>query len=73
MSVSGEGRSPGLDQVKALGFEIGLKPQKIQDIIDQSAEAVRNWESYADELNISQESMNSIRIKINENLKRFQL
>ncbi len=73
MSVSGEGRSPGLDQVKALGLEIGLKPQKIQDIIDQSAEAVRYWESYADELNISQESMNSIRIKINENLKRFQL
>lgn len=71
MSVAGEGRSPGIAQVQRLGLDVGLKKNKIQEIVDQISDACRQWRDYADQSGVSDKSVKYIQKKINENLANF--
>lgn len=71
MSVMGEGRAPGMDQVKALGRDCGLSPVRIRSIVDRVAGAVGQWEAVADETGVPETDMAFIREKLNRNRSRF--
>ena len=71
MSVHGEGRNPGFDQVKQIGTGIGLKDLHMRDIVEQVAGAIQSWETFARRTGVSKKSMAFIQKKLNENLKRF--
>jgi hypothetical protein len=71
MSVQGEGRNPGVDQVKQIGTGIGLKDLHVRDIVEQVAEAIQSWETVARRTGVSKKSMAFIQKKLSENMRRF--
>jgi len=50
--VMGEGKSPGLSHLRALGEEAGVRKNQIDDIIDQTREALADWPSLAKEYGV---------------------
>ncbi|ACN15612.1 putative capsule biosynthesis protein HipA [Desulforapulum autotrophicum HRM2] len=71
MSVQGEGRNPGLEQVKQIGTGIGFKDFKVRNIIEEVAEAIQSWERFAGTTGVSKKSMTLIQKKLSENIQCF--
>lgn len=71
MSICGEGRNPGIKEVKQTGADAGIKTSRIKAIVDQVISAARQWEDDAAQSNVSERSKNIIQKKINQNLNRF--
>jgi serine/threonine-protein kinase HipA len=58
MMVMGEGRSPGIEQLRALGKKHGLK--KADAIIDEVRTAIAQWNSFADAAGVTKKSAKMI-------------
>ena len=71
MSVQGEGRNPGLEEVKQIGTGIGFKDFKVRNIIEEVAEAIQSWEMFACTTGVSKKSMTLIQKKLSENIQCF--
>lgn len=50
--VMGEGKSPGLSHLRALGEEVGIRKVLVDDIIDQTRAALADWASLAKEYGV---------------------
>lgn len=50
--VLGEGKSPGLSHLRALGEEVGVQKKQIDDIIYQTRTALVDWQSLAKEYGV---------------------
>ena len=48
LSVNGNGRNPGIDDLNAVGKGAGLRPARVKEIIAQVEQAVRQWPSHAE-------------------------
>ena len=63
--VMGEGRNPGINQLRKLGLEAKLSKEKIDNIIEQTVDAVNNWEHLAKNYGVSQSNIGYIGKAIN--------
>ena len=62
MMVMGEGRSPGVEQLRALGRKHGLK--KAASIIEEVQVGIARWAVFADEAGVSKKSTSMIAARI---------
>jgi serine/threonine-protein kinase HipA len=63
MMVMREGKNPGMEQLRALGKEHGLK--NAPEILDKVRKAVTRWRDHAGQAGVSAKSMREIAAKIN--------
>jgi serine/threonine-protein kinase HipA len=66
MLVKGEGKNPGITQLKQLGAEAGLSQNTVQSIVDQTRTALQKWDALAKEFGVAESS----RIMISKMLAR---
>lgn len=62
MMVMGEGRNPGIDQLRALGKKHGIK--KADAIVDEVRSAISRWKGFADAAKVTQKSAAMIASRI---------
>jgi serine/threonine-protein kinase HipA len=62
MMVLGEGRNPGIDQLRALGKKHGIK--NAETIIDEVRSAVARWKDFADAAKVTKKSATMIASRI---------
>ncbi len=62
MMVMGEGRNPGIDQLRALGKKHSIK--KAEDIIDEVRSAIARWKDFADAAKVTKKSAAMIASRI---------
>ena len=58
--VKGEGKNPGITQLKQLGSEVGLSKNTVQSIIDQTKTALQKWDALAKEFGVVESSRTMI-------------
>lgn len=58
MMVMGEGRAPGVENLRALAKKHGLK--KAESILDEVRHAIAKWSTFADEAGVSKKSAKAI-------------
>lgn len=56
LTIDGEGRNPTRDHVMRLGTLHGLTPAAINEIVEQTAEAIAGWSGFASGAGVSQAS-----------------
>jgi serine/threonine-protein kinase HipA len=64
MLVMGEGKNPGVKELRGLGKKHGLK--NAPDILARVQTAIANWQHYAEEASVSAKSAREIASKINK-------
>ena len=67
--VMGEGLSPGLEHLKALASELGIRKTIAEDVLQQVLSAVHNWNTFAGEAGVSKRSQKTIAAAIAKQLK----
>jgi len=65
--VMGEGRNPGQDHLRKLGQEAKLGNERIEEIINQTQDALSKWEELAVQYGVSASSIALIKSKIQIN------
>ena len=63
MLVMGEGQSPRIKHLEKLGKEASLSSQKINEIIEQTKDALSKWEDLANQFGVSKTNIKSIKLK----------
>ncbi|MCH7402025.1 type II toxin-antitoxin system HipA family toxin [Belliella kenyensis] len=58
--VMGEGRNPRISHLLKLGIEAKISKEKIDNIIEQTVDAVNNWENLAKNYGVSQSNISFI-------------
>ncbi|MEA1967452.1 MAG: type II toxin-antitoxin system HipA family toxin [Thermodesulfobacteriota bacterium] len=71
MSLAGEGRKPGGQEIIALGKKAGISTKRISHCIEQSADAVRRWPYHAHAAGVTKGTTDYIQTKIKKNLSGF--
>lgn len=61
MTVMGEGRNPGYQEILNVGRKMTIKPREISQILDQVREAVSMWPVYAEEAGVTIQSKTMLR------------
>jgi len=64
----GEGRNPTVDHLRRLGETAALKKTRVNEIIDQTREAVRDWPDLAEAHGVTRTNIKLI----GERLDRFK-
>lgn len=64
MMVMGEGRVPSIEHLVQLGIEANLKRTKIDEIIEQTKEALNKWESLAANYGVTKTNSKLIKSRI---------
>jgi serine/threonine-protein kinase HipA len=72
MDISGEGFSPGEQEVIQVGKKSGLSTNEINHGIERVMTAVEKWSGYAQMAGVTEKTMNTIQKRINKNLSFFQ-
>jgi serine/threonine-protein kinase HipA len=67
--VMGEGRNPSIEHLKKLGLNAGLSKSLLDDIIDQTRQAVSEWSRLAENYRVSKSNTEWIEKKIKEYTK----
>jgi serine/threonine-protein kinase HipA len=62
--VMGEGKSPSIEHLKALGLDAKISQKKIDDIISQTLDALSEWETLAKSYGISSANIHLIKDRI---------
>lgn len=60
MTVNGEGLAPTLQDIKTLANTSGIRSSDMNNIIDEVVTAVRKWISYAEEAEVSSQTLETI-------------
>lgn len=68
MTVLGEGKSPGKDDIYSVGKKHGIKQKDINLIVDQVYDAVNNFQTHAKTADVSKATLKKIDAKIKYNL-----
>ncbi len=68
MTVDGEGRFPSLINIFNLGEKSGIKKKDLTCIIDQVVQVTGNWKTYAETAGVSEETMETLKKKMLENI-----
>ena len=71
MAVTGEGRAITVAHVRALGAKHGLKPARIDEIIDEVRAAVADWDRWSAEAGVER-STREIGDALTERYKEFR-
>lgn len=61
--VMGQGRNPGVDNLKKLGEAAKLSPKRVDEIIDQTKAALSQWDELAHRFGVSTENIALIKSK----------
>lgn len=72
MTVAGEGRQPGREQMLELAEPVGIEEAKAAEIVDEVVEAVGEWERVAKEAGVSATSRRGIGGDIQAILNRLK-
>ena len=72
MDISGEGLSPGKQEVSRLGKKSGLSINEVNNSIEQVMTAVEKWPEYAQIAGVTEKTMNYIQKRMQRNLSFFQ-
>jgi len=72
MDISGEGLSPGKQEVSRLGKKSGLSTNEVNNSIERVMAAVKTWPEYAQLAGMTEKTMNYIQKRIHRNLSFFQ-
>ena len=72
MDISGEGLSPGKQEVSRLGKKSGLSTNEVNNSIERVMAAVKTWPEYAQLAGVTEKTMNYIQKRIHRNLSFFQ-
>ncbi len=68
MTLSGEGRSPGKNEINKLGGMIGIARKEINGIVNQVANAVGNWPQFAGQAKVLNQTRDYIQERIDRNM-----
>ncbi len=68
MSLAGEGRTPGKQEIIKLGKKFGLSINKINDCIEKVMIAVKKWTNYAQTAGVTEQTKDYIQKKIDRNM-----
>ena len=63
-----EGKNPGVEHLTRLGQEAKITNVRIDEIIDQTKQALAEWSCLAKEYNVSQANLDLIGMMIGRNL-----
>lgn len=69
MTLSGEGRSPGKNEIDKLGGMIGIARNEINGIVDQVANAVGKWSQFAGQAKVLNQTRDYIQERIDRNME----
>ena len=61
--VMGQGRNPGVEDLKKLGEAAKLAPKRVDEIIDQTKAALSQWDDLAHQYGVSAENIALIQSK----------
>ena len=57
MLVMGEGKNPSINNLKELGVESGIETKVVNDIIDQTKQALSKWKSLANQYGVTKDNI----------------
>jgi serine/threonine-protein kinase HipA len=71
MTVMGEGNTPGIKEIQALGLQSGLSKGEISACLDQVIDGVKKWPEFAETADVMKKTRALIHHQINRQLQRL--
>ncbi|MBC8442280.1 MAG: type II toxin-antitoxin system HipA family toxin [Deltaproteobacteria bacterium] len=67
MSLAGEGRAPGREEIFKLGYKCGMSKNKINDCLEKVITAVKKWSDYAHIAGVTEQTKDYIQNRMDKN------